>query len=236
MKKSSVIIAATVVALGIFFGMLVLGTSLSDALKNRNRAVAVKGLAEREVAADQVIWPLVYKEIGNDLPDLYKRMSDKSDIIIGFLKDNGLKDSEISISAPQIIDLRAERYGNANASYRYNITSVITVSSGQVEQVRKLMNEQAVLLQKGVAIVSGDYQYNSEFLFTKLNELKPQMIEEATKNARVAAEQFAKDSDSELGKILNATQGQFSIEDRDANTPYLKKVRVVTSVTYSLED
>lgn len=98
------------------------------------------------------------------------------------------------------------------------------------------MNEQAALLQKGVAIVSGDYQYNSEFLFTKLNELKPQMIEEATKNARVAAEQFAKDSDSELGKILNATQGQFSIEDRDANTPYLKKVRVVTSVTYSLED
>ena len=236
MKKGSVIIAATVVALGIFFGMLVLGTSLSDALKNRNRAVAVKGLAEREVAADQVIWPLVYKEIGNDLPDLYKRMSDKSDIIIGFLKDNGLKDSEISISAPQIIDLRAERYGNANASYRYNITSVITVSSGQVEQVRKLMNEQAALLQKGVAIVSGDYQYNSEFLFTKLNELKPQMIEEATKNARVAAEQFAKDSDSELGKILNATRGQFSIEDRDANTPYLKKVRVVTSVTYSLED
>lgn len=102
--------------------------------------------------------------------------------------------------------------------------------------MRKLMNEQAALLQKGVAIVSGDYQYNSEFLFTKLNELKPQMIEEATKNARVAAEQFAKDSDSELGKILNATQGQFSIEDRDANTPYLKKVRVVTSVTYSLED
>lgn len=144
-------------------------------------------------------------------------------LFIGFLKDNGLKDSEISISAPQIIDLRAERYGNANASYRYNITSVITVSSGQVEQVRKLMNEQAALLQKGVAIVSGDYQYNSEFLFTKLNELKPQMIEEATKNARVAAEQFAKDSDSELGKILNATQGQFSIEDRDAILRILKR-------------
>ena len=96
--------------------------------------------------------------------------------------------------------------------------------------------KQASLVEKGVAIVSGDYQYNTQFLFTKLNELKPEMIAEATQNARVAAAKFAKDSDSKLGKISSAYQGQFSIEDRDANTPYLKHVRVVTSVVYYLKN
>ena len=82
----------------------------------------------------------------------------------------------------------------------------------------------------------GDYRYNVQYDYTGLNDIKPQMIEEATKNARAAAVKFAKDSDSELGKIKRAYQGQFSIEDRDANTPYIKRIRVVTTIDYSLED
>ena len=89
---------------------------------------------------------------------------------------------------------------------------------------------------KGIAITGGDYRYNIQYDFTSLNEIKPQMIEEATKNAREAAQKFAKDSDSELGKIKRAVQGQFSIENRDANTPYIKRIRVVTTIDYSLED
>lgn len=107
--------------------------------------------------------------------------------MINFLKANGISDAEISIAAPGIVDMQAERYGNQSAPYRYNVTSVITVSSNQVEKVRELIVKQASLLEKGVAIVSGDYQYNTQFLFTKLNELKPEMIAEATQNARVAA-------------------------------------------------
>ena len=179
---------------------------------------------------------MVYKELGNDLGTIYRMINTKNTIVINFLKANGISDAEISIAAPGIVDMQAERYGNQSVPYRYNVTSVITVSSNQVEKVRELIVKQASLLEKGVAIVSGDYQYNTQFLFTKLNELKPEMIAEATQNARVAAEKFAKDSDSKLGKISSAYQGQFSIEDRDANTPYLKHVRVVTSVVYYLKN
>ena len=91
-------------------------------------------------------------------------------------------------------------------------------------------------MKQGIAITGGDYRYNVVYEFTGLNSIKPGMIEEATKNARSAAEKFAKDSESELGKIKSAYQGQFSIEDRDANTPYIKRVRVVTTIDYSLEE
>lgn len=102
--------------------------------------------------------------------------------------------------------------------------------------MRSLISEQGELLKRGIAITAGDYRYNVSYEYTSLNEIKPAMIEEATKNAREAAEKFAKDSGSELGKIRHAYQGQFSITDRDPNTPYLKKIRVVTTIDYSLED
>ena len=167
---------------------------------------------------------------------MYDELNRKNQIIVTFLKNNGITDNEISLSAPQIIDMKAERYSNTQSPYRYNITSVITVTSGQIDRVRKLMDKQADLLKLGVAITGGEYQYSPQFFFTKLNEIKPGMIEEATKNARSSAEKFAKDSDSELGKIKRANQGQFIIEDRDVNTPYIKSVRVVTTVDYYLED
>ena len=145
------------------------------------------------------------------------------------------KKEEISIAPPEVIDMQAERYVDRNVAYRYNATSVITVTSKNVDRVRKLMSGQAELLKQGIAITGGDYKYNVSYEFTGLNEVKPKMIEEATKNARAAAEKFAKDSDSELGKIRNASQGQFSISDRDAYTPYIKSVRVVTTVNYYLK-
>ena len=190
-----------------------------------------------EVPANLVIWPLTYKNLGNDLLSLYSELKQANQTITDFLKEKGISSDEISIGAPEIIDLKAERYGNSDESpYRYNVTSVITVSSNKVDLVRNLISEQGELLKRGIAITSGDYRYNVQYEFTKLNDIKPQMIEEATKNAREAAEKFAKDSESELGKIQSANQGQFSINDRDANTPYIKKVRVVTSVAYTLKD
>ncbi len=233
--KTNWTVPAIIIALGLFL----LGQRVERGIvrsKEAVRTVSVKGLSEREMPADKVIWPLVYKEIGNDLSVIYRTVSAKNDIVIDFLKSNGITDSEISVSAPNIVDLQAERYGNQQVPYRYNVTSVVTVSSGQVDKVRDLIVRQASLLEKGVAIVAGDYQYNTEYVFTKLNDLKPEMIAEATQNARIAAEKFAKDSDSKLGKIASAYQGQFSIENRDANTPYLKHVRVVTSVVYYLKD
>ena len=191
--------------------------------------------AEMEVPADKVVWPLVYKDIGNDPALLYANMEKKNAAIVSFLENNGIEKEEISIAPPEVIDMQAERYVDRNVAYRYNATSVITVTSKNVDRVRKLMSGQAELLKQGIAITGGDYKYNVSYEFTGLNEVKPRMIEEATKNARAAAEKFAKDSDSELGKIRNASQGQFSISDRDAYTPYIKSVRVVTTVNYYLK-
>jgi hypothetical protein len=132
--------------------------------------------------------------------------------------------------------LQAERYGNDRVQYRYNVTSILTVTSPKVDLVRKLNTSQSDLLKQGIAITGGDYRFQTQYLFTGLNEIKPQMIENATKNARVTAQKFAEDSNSKLGKIRTAYQGQFSITDRDANTPYIKNVRVVTTVDYYLND
>ena len=226
----AVILAVGLVLLGVF-----IERGLSE-FAQRDRSVNVKGLAEMEVPADKVTWPLVYKSLGNDLNALYDNIKRSNQTILEFLKEKGIDEKEISVNAPDIIDLKAERYSNNDSPYRYNVTSVITVTSSKVDLVRKLISEQGELLKRGIAIMGGDYRYNVLYEYTSLNAIKPGMIEEATKNAREAAEKFAKDSESELGKIVRANQGQFSITDRDGNTPYIKKVRVVTTVEYSLED
>ena len=113
---------------------------------------------------------------------------------------------------------------------------MVVVTSEQVEKVNKLMNKQTELMSQGIAIVAGDYNYQTLYEFTGLNEIKPDMVADATKNARKAAQKFAQDSKSKLGKIKSASQGQFSIDDRDQYTPYIKNVRVVSTIEYYLKD
>jgi hypothetical protein len=220
-------------------GLIAMGAEIRQGINNfveKDRVVTVKGLAEMEVPANKVTWPLMYKEVGNDLATLYNKISDTNSAIVNFLKKKGITENEISINAPEIIDMQAERYNSNPVPYRYNVTTVITVTSSKVDLVRNLISEQGELLKQGIAITGGDYRYNITYDYTGLNDVKPQMIEEATKNAREAAQKFAKDSDSELGKIKRASQGQFSINDRDTNTPYIKRIRVVTTIDYSSED
>ncbi len=225
-----------ILALAIIVSSIQIGSSIK-AFSEKDRCVNVKGLAEREVMADKVTWPLMYKSIGNDLQTLYEEIKETNRQIVSFLKEKGIGEEEIIVNASEIIDLKAERYGNnENVPYRYNVSTVITVTSDKVELVRNLVKEQGELLKRGIAITSGDYRYQVQYDFTELNSIKPEMIEEATKNARLAAEKFAKDSGSRLGKIRSANQGQFSIYDRDANTPHIKKVRVVTTVSYLLKN
>lgn len=225
---AAIILGAAILSFGMY--------SSVKYFKSYDRVVSVKGLAEKEVLANRVIWPIAFKEIGNDLAALYSSINAKNKIIKEYLVSNGLDETEISVSAPQIVDMNAERYQSQPTSYRYNITSVLTVTSEKVDLVIKLISSQSDLLQKGVALSTGDYQFITQYLYTKLNEIKPVMIEEATKNAREAADKFAKDSNSRLGKIKNANQGQFSINDRDANSPHIKVVRVVSTVEYLLRD
>ena len=180
-------IEAIILAVGLALAGLFIKNGLND-FSARNRVVTVKGLAEMEVPANKVTWPLTYKVLGNDMKALYNEIQTSNQKIVNFLKSKGIKDDEISINAPEIIDNQAERYNSNESPYRYNVTTVITVTSNQVDLVRKMINEQSELLTQGVAITAGDYRYNITYDYTGLNDIKPKMIEEATKNARAAAE------------------------------------------------
>lgn len=224
----------------IFAGLLALAWIASNAaleVKSHERTVEVKGLAEREVPADTVIWPLSYQVASNELDALYETIAQKNEVIRRFLADHGLDLSETTSSGPEVIDRHAQSWGNtAEIEYRYVATSAITLYSNDVEAVRRAMSDVIALGRSGIALSGPQYGIQVQFLFTKLNDIKPDMLEEATVNARAAAEKFAEDSESTLGKIRTASQGVFSIDDRDSTTPHIKKVRVVSTIEYYLSD
>lgn len=224
----------------IMAGLVVLGMMIPRAVekyRSYDRVVNVKGLCEREVKADKVIWPVVYKVMANDVQSIYDQTDTYNGQIISFLEAGGIKAGEITVAVPQISDKLANEYGDNNRAFRYIAKNVITVCTSDVDAVLALMSKQSELLKKGIVTGgSNEWENPVEFKYEGLNEIKPSMIEEATVNAREAAEKFAKDSDSRLGKIKTASQGTFTIENRDSNTPYIKKVRVVTSVTYYLKN
>ncbi len=215
--------------------IVILGFCLKSGIDNiafRDREVTVKGLAEREVPADLVTWPITYSVAGDDLSALYDQVSANNNKIINFLTSNGIKREDISVNPPDTYNALSNQYRSGNFNYNYSINCTVTVTTKMVDKVRELLNRQSELLKQGIAFSNSYINYQ----FTGLNTIKPEMIGEATKAAREAANQFAKDSDSEVGKIKSATQGQFSIEDSDSSTPYLKEVRVVSTVVYYLND
>ena len=238
--NSKRIVEAIILGAFLCAGLVILGFFISSSavnIKSLDRSVTVKGLSEREVPANVAIWPIKFSEADNDLSHLYSVVQKKADIIIEFIKKNGFIDDDISISAIAIIDRQAQGYADSGRiKFRYSANSTITVYSKKVDTVRNTMKKLFELGKQGIAIAGQDYQTKTQFLFTNLNEIKPEMIEEATKNARKVAIKFAKDSNSKLGKIKKARQGQFSINDRDSNTPHIKKVRVVSTLEYYLSD
>lgn len=220
-------------------GLLLLGLCMKsgiDDFAHRDRIVTVRGLAQRDIPANKVTWPIVSKLTGDDLKSLYTQVQSIDSAIATFLKTNGITDAEISVNPPAVTDLKADQYNAANAPYHYSVTAVVTVTSSRVELVRKLINRQTELMAQGIAITAGDYNYPTLYEYTDLNTIKPAMIAEATQNARKAADKFAEDSHSKLGKIKTASQGQFSIDDRDQYTPQIKTVRVVSTIEYYLKD
>lgn len=229
------LIAAVIVALG----MCCMGGSIRSGIvrfKTLDRKVTVKGLSEREVLANKVTWPLIYKELGNDPSAMYELIEQKNQKVVSFLKAEGLGNDEISVNPPTIRDRQADNYGNEIMNYRYKAECVIIVTSTDIDKVRRLMRRQSELMKQGIALVSEEYGDNSvRYEYTGLNDIKQEMVEEAMKNAKTTAEQFARDADARLDGVITAQQGQFSIDDRDRNTPYIKRVRVVNTVEYALK-
>lgn len=233
---------AGILGLALVLGLSALGYLLADAalsVKAMERTVVVKGLSEREVPADIVIWPVTFQVAGNELDAVYATVESQVTIIRRFLAGHGVAEQDISLTPPQVTDLLAQNWGgNTQARYRYTGSAAVTVYSTDVAAVRAAIANVVDLGKQGVAVGGGGYagMGSGDYLFTGLSALKPDMIEEATKNARAVAEKFAADSDSQLGKIKSARQGQFTINNRDTTTPHIKTVRVVSTVEYYLSD
>ncbi|MFT5315249.1 MAG: hypothetical protein ACI9UK_001081 [Candidatus Krumholzibacteriia bacterium] len=234
-SRSSAILGVLLVVAGGVLGWS-LGTGALN-VKALDRTVVVKGLAEKEVQADVVIWPIAYTVADNDLNALYQTLDMNSDQIEDYLNSAGVPESEVSRNTPAIVDKLAQQYGGGNeGGFRYTATQIVTVYSIDVLRVREVQSGLAELGKKGIVFSGEQYGYKTEYMFTGLNDIKPSMVEEATRNAREVAEKFAHDSQSSLGRIKSARQGQFSISDRDRNNPHIKKVRVVSTVEYYLTD
>lgn len=232
--------AAWVLGICLALGLAALGYLLGNAairFKEYERTVTVKGLSERELPADVVIWPIPFTAASNDLGQLYDGLENSAGQIRDYLVAAGIGADEISLSVPLITDRAAQQWGDSSqAEFRYVAAQTVTVYSRNVEKVRSLMGGLIELGKRGIVFSGDAYQNQVEYLFTRLNEVKPGMIEEATTAAREIGSKFAADSNSKLGKIRTASQGQFSIEPRDTNNPHIKNVRVVSTVEYYLSD
>lgn len=219
--------------LGLIVGGAMLPLAVKE-FKSYDRTVSVKGLCEREVNADKVIWPIRFKVSGNELNTVINDIEQKNNFILGFLRDGGIADGEITVSAPVLSDKFTQEYGGSDRLYRFVATSTVTVCTKDVDKVLALMSRQQLLNRNGIS-QENEWEARPQFSYESLNDIKPEMIQEATQNAREVALKFAQDSHSKVGKIKQANQGTFTIEDRDSNTPHIKKVRVVTNVIYYLK-
>jgi uncharacterized protein len=233
--------------LGLFIciGLSVAGLAVNHGLtrfKSSEKSVSVKGLAEKEVVADLALWSLRFATTGNDLTALQNKIENDAGIISAFLIKQGFKAEDITPQRLEVVDLLANQYrGNGAETNRFIISGTLLLRSNDVERVEKASSQTGELVKKGVVLDNSNTSYNIPYyLFTKLNDIKPEMIAQATRNARDAAQQFAKDSGSTLGDIRTASQGYFSILPRnqipgvEEPTQKLKTVRIVTTIDYSL--
>jgi hypothetical protein len=225
---SGLLLASGLAACGYF-----IGHGISDRGSN-SRYVSVKGLSEREVPATLVIWNLSYKVAGNDLNGIHAELSKSAQSVLAFLKTRGFDEQEISIQPPSIRDhsLDFRDKDDPPLLNRYSSSQSIMVRTNKVNQVKPAVGAISSLMQQGVFLSSvEDPQYSYE----QLNEIKPEMIEEATRNARLAGTRFARDSEVALGKLRTASQGWFQVENRDMATPEIKRVRVVVEVEFAID-
>ncbi len=226
--------AASVLAVGLVLGCFLLAGALTD--RHSERVVTVKGLVEKTVRADYVSWPLYFTASASELADAYAKVKASQKLIQDFLLANGLSREDISINQWRVVDQNANEYGNGAGKDRYIIYAGILVSTNKIDQVLDLTMRTAELVEQGIVLSNS----TASFRFNGLNAIKPELIAQATKNARASAEQFASDSGSRVGEIARANQGVISIlskgSDMDDPAAPDKTVRVVTTIDYFLKD
>ncbi len=222
-QGGAIVLAAVVLGISLIFTV--------KTLKSYDDTVKVRGLCEKEVPADRVVWRISYSEKDNSLADLRTIVRRNNDIIVSKLTEAGFKSDEIKVANASYDDRYMYSNNVSQVSYRYVANQTVTVFTKNLDLVRKLQQtlETDLVNQNILANSWADYQYLG------LNDIKPAMIAESLENARAAADEFAKNSHSRIGKMRTASQGYFEVEDLDENTPQVKKVRVVTTVEYYLK-
>lgn len=225
--------SAGLLTVGMIAGGYLLGDGLLRA-READRSVTVRGLAEKDVTADLATWTIAYSANGYDLPSVQAEIEQSSKALNAYFRELGFKPEDL-----KPIGAGVNQYRNNNGN-NITITQRMQLRTTDIERAQKAVASQFDLVRRGVTMQEGS---GMTYSFTKLNDIKPQMVAEATKDARKAAEQFANDSGTSVGGIKKATQGYFSIDARDgesgggygvSDTPY-KKVRVVTTVDFYLD-
>jgi hypothetical protein len=228
-----------VLGLSLVLGLAIFGVQIGRAVKTGrefDRYLSVKGLSERDAKANLALWPIRFSVTAEDLVVLKQAMETNRALVLSFLQENGIDSKEIMQGLPEVSDREDQRLENKTPGLaRYRAVVTLVVRSPNVDVVKKAIQNADTLLSKGVSLAGNDPGDRIEFVFNALNDVKPDMIKEATANARAAAEKFAQDSKSKVGRIRKATQGVLEIEDRDAASPEWKTLRVVTTVDFFLE-
>jgi uncharacterized protein len=224
-KKSSFYMALAIVIASLIFAGAI------EKIRQGPKTVSVRGLSEREVAADLALWSVTANATANSLPEIYQQIKTSQERLKQFFINKGFDLSELSIKQPSINDRQAQLYGEYRENQqRYIADFGILIKSDKISAVKLAIENIGELVGEGVSLASNDVQY----IYTKLNDIKPEMIEEATIEARKAAEKFAKNSKSRIAGIKTAYQGLFTIEPIHYFTQDIKTVRVVTNLEYYL--
>lgn len=225
------IIAAVILAVGLSVGGYFVGHGLWD-FRGSYRSVEVRGLAEREVKADVAVWTVRHGATARTLGEAQEQINRHAEVLRKFFVANGIKAEDVTVGDGSVWEDRRD------GTVYYNVDRSLTVRTTDIDTIQSADQKVYDLVSEGVIIRSAIPRYT----FTKLNDIKPDMIGEATKNARDAAARFAADSGSNVGAILSANQGLFSISPRDGGAgeydgPYVDKtVRVVTTVNFMIKD
>jgi hypothetical protein len=236
-NRTFILIAAAILAVGVIVGGYLLGDGMRRA-RMADRSVTMRGLAERDVTADLATWTIAFSEGGSDLVPVQAAVDEKGRAIRAYFRRFGFTDQELADTGIGV----SQFYDKDRGQNVVTIKQTIQLKTRKVMQARQAFSRQADLIRGGVALEEGSGMVYS---FTKLNQIKPPMIADATRNARQAAEQFARDSGTGVGGIKQATQGYFSIGARDgdvdgeggssASDSPLQKVRVVTTIEFYLD-
>lgn len=238
MSYAARLLAAALIGCGLAAGGWLVGRGMV-AMRTVDRSVEVRGLAERDVRADLAVWPIRFVVTGNDLAAAQAQIRSAEETIRGFLKSGGLPEDAVSVQGFDVTDALAQVYRSGPVESRFVVMETLLVRTQDVDRVAALQQRAGELAAAGVALTS---ESAPAFVFTKLNEIKPEMIAEATRAARSAADEFAQDAATRIGGIRRGSQGLFQILPRD-DVPGLaperqieKKLRVVSTIEFYLID